>query len=77
MPRKIMPSPPPRPSAAEPADAGWVLDALEADQLVEARQVPLGRRKLSRMTLILLWLLRAYVVFMLIVIGVQLHRSLG
>lgn len=63
--------------AATAADAGWVLDALEADQLVEARQVPLGRRKLSAGTVMLLWLLRAYVVFMLVVIGVQLHRALG
>ncbi len=71
----------PKPTEARPAanaaDSGWVLDALEADQLVEARRVPLGRRKLSRTTLILLWLLRAYVVFMLVVIGVQLHRTLG
>ncbi len=67
----------PAATAATATDAGWVFDALEADQLVEARQVPLGRRKLSAGTVLLLWLLRAYVVFMLVVIGVQLHRALG
>jgi len=57
-------------------DQSTVFHALESDQLVHARQGLLERRRLSRRTLILMWGLRFYAVFMLGVVGYQVAQSL-
>lgn len=57
-------------------DETSVFDLLEKDQLVHARQDLLERRRLSRRTLILMWGLRIYAVFMLGVVGYQVAHSL-
>ncbi len=55
----------------------WVRDVLEPDQLVEAKeQMRLGRKKLGRGTRILMWGLRVYVLFMLIVVFDQVWTTL-
>jgi hypothetical protein len=43
-------------------DEPLLLEALEADQLVDSKR-PLGRRSLGPGTRILMWALRAYVLF--------------
>jgi hypothetical protein len=53
----------------------WVREVLEPDQLTESK-MRYGPRKLSRGTLLLLWALRVYVVFMLIIIGLAVWNSL-
>jgi len=50
------------------ADAGLVLATLEPDQLVAAKREPVPRRKLKGGELALLWVLRLYLVFMLLVV---------
>jgi hypothetical protein len=50
------------------ADAGLVLSTLEPDQLVAAKRDPVPRRKLNSAQLALLWALRLYLVFMLLVV---------
>jgi len=50
------------------ADASLVLETLEADQLVAAKREPVPRRRLKGPELALLWGLRLYVVFMLVVV---------
>lgn len=57
-------------------DEAAVLGLLEHDQLVEARQRPLGRRKLSLKTLTLMWSLRIYAVFMFGIVGYQIAHVL-
>lgn len=50
---------------------------LEEDQLVAFKQrTRFGRRKLSPGVKILLWALRIYVVFMLVIVGIQIFRTL-
>ena len=44
-----------------------VLDALEPDQLVQAKR-PFGRRRLGAGTRVLMWGLRAYVLLALVVV---------
>ncbi len=63
--------------AAEVAcDPAAVLELLEPDQLVSAKRVPFGRRSLSPVLRVVLWGLRAYVVFMLVVVVIEVVRSL-
>lgn len=50
------------------AEAEWVLSELEEDQLVEAKITPVPRRRLGRGELLLLWALRIYLVFMMVVV---------
>ena len=50
------------------ADAGFVLSTLEPDQLAEAKRVGVPRRHLRGGELALLWALRIYVVFMLVIV---------
>ncbi len=50
------------------ADAGFVLENLERDQLALAKNVPVPRRQLKGFELVLAWGLRLYLVFMLIVV---------
>ena len=50
------------------AAAEWVLTELEEDQLVEAKITPVPRRRLGPGELFLLWALRIYLVFMMVVV---------
>jgi hypothetical protein len=49
-------------------DAGFVLSNLEPDQLALAKKVPVARRQLRGWKLMLVWSLRVYLVFMLVVV---------
>jgi hypothetical protein len=53
-----------------------VLTLLEEDQLFAAKKKPFGRVRLSRSQVVLLWGLRAYVVFMWVVVVVAVLQSL-
>jgi hypothetical protein len=53
----------------------WVREVLEPDQLT-ATKMRYGRRKLSRGTLLLLWALRGYVVFMVWIIALAVWTAL-
>jgi len=53
----------------------WAYDVLESDQLT-ASKMSYGRRKLSRGTLLLLWGLRGYVIFMVAIIGLAVWNML-
>jgi hypothetical protein len=50
------------------ADAGFVLSTLELDQLAASKRVAVPRRPLRGGTLLLLWALRVYLLFMLAVV---------
>jgi len=57
--------------------ATWVYDVLKPEQLTTAKRVRrFGRRRLSRGTIVLLWVLRLYVVVMLFVIAYQIWMVL-
>ena len=53
----------------------WVREVLESDQLTEAK-MRYGRKKLTRGTLVLLWGLRVYVVFMVVIICMATWNAL-
>ncbi len=53
----------------------WVHEVLESDQFT-ASKMRYGRRKLSRGTLVLLWALRGYVVFMVYIIALAVWNTL-
>lgn len=68
-------SSPPRDTAPqEPADE-WVLSALEPDQLVGAKTTHYPRARLGPGTRALMWAMRGYVVFMLVVVGYQIWST--
>jgi hypothetical protein len=50
------------------AEASFVLSNLEPDQLALAKKVPVARRRLRGWQLLLVWSLRVYLVFMLVVV---------
>ena len=50
------------------AETSLVLETLELDQLVAAKREPVPRRQLKGGELALLWGLRLYVIFMLVVV---------
>jgi hypothetical protein len=50
------------------ADAGFVLSTLEPDQLAVAKNVSVPRRQLRGGELLILWVLRVYVLFMMAVV---------
>jgi hypothetical protein len=56
----------------EADDDGWVLEALEPDQLVAGKTQRFGLRRLGLGTRVLMWALRGYVIFMLVVIVYQI-----
>jgi hypothetical protein len=64
------------PIASTKMDDLTVRSLLEPDQLVDARQRALGRRKLSRVTLMLMWGLRVYAVFMFGIVAYQIAHAL-
>jgi hypothetical protein len=55
------------------SSAASVLDVLEPDQLVSAKQTPLPRRRLTGMETFMLWLLRFYLVAAM---GILLYQVL-
>ncbi len=57
-------------------DPRVVLSLLEPDQIVAAKGVALGQRTLSPGLRVVLWALRFYVVFMLVVVAIQVVRAL-
>jgi hypothetical protein len=68
------------PAGARPgegrASEAWVLEVLEPDQLVQAKEERLGRARLGRGTQLLMWALRGYVLFMLVVVGYQVWTTI-
>ena len=54
----------------------WVLDVLEPDQLVEAKQDHYRRARLGRGTRALMWGMRGYVLVMLVVVAYQVWRTI-
>ncbi len=57
------------------AEAGWILSNLEPDQLALAKKVPIARRQLRGWQLLLVWSLRVYLVFMLVVVFWQAWQA--
>lgn len=57
-------------------DPRSVLTLLEPDQIVAAKKARLGLRPLSPTLRVVLWGLRLYVVFMLVVVGIAVARGL-
>ena len=53
------------------ANQELVLSTLELDQLVKAKERHIPRRKLRGAELAVLWALRLYVIFMMIVVAYQ------
>ena len=64
----MTPKPQPESFAAE---QNLVLSTLEHDQLVKAKKHPIPRRHLKGPELTILWALRIYVLFMMIVVAYQ------
>jgi hypothetical protein len=62
-------------SSTPDLDPRAMLELLEADQLVAAKQrTHFGRRQLSARTRLLLWGLRVYVVIMLVLVVISAFR---
>ena len=57
--------------SASLADENLVLSTLEPDQLAEAKKQRIPRRLLKGRELLVLWLLRIYLVFMIVVVIYQ------
>ena len=53
------------------AEQALVLSTLEHDQLVKAKKHPIPRRHLKGPELSILWALRIYVIFMMLVVAYQ------
>jgi hypothetical protein len=49
-------------------EVGWVLRNLERDQLVQEKSAPVPRRQLRGGELLLVWALRIYLIFMMVVV---------
>lgn len=49
-------------------EVGWVLENLERDQLVQEKSAPVPRRRLRGGELVLVWGLRIYLIFMMVVV---------
>jgi hypothetical protein len=49
-------------------EVGWVLENLERDQLVQEKSAPVPRRQLRGGELVLVWGLRIYLIFMMVVV---------
>ena len=58
-------------AAAGPAEHDLVLSTLEPGQLAEAKKQRIPRRRLNRTELVLLWFLRIYLIFMMVVVIYQ------
>ena len=55
----------------DPAEQNLVLSTLEPDQLAEAKKQHVPRRRLKGPELLILWCLRAYLLFMVAVVIYQ------
>jgi hypothetical protein len=53
------------------ADQTWVLSSLEHDQLARAKKHFIPRRRLKGTELLVLWALRLYLLFMMVVVACQ------
>ncbi len=60
-----------QPTQPLPSDQTWVLASLEHDQLVKAKKHPIPRRHLKGPELLVLWALRIYLIFMMMVVAYQ------
>lgn len=49
-------------------EVGWVLQNLDRDQLVQEKSAPVPRRQLRGGELLLVWALRIYLIFMMVVV---------
>ena len=49
-------------------EVGWVLQNLDRDQLVQEKSAPVPRRQLRGGELVLVWGLRIYLIFMMVVV---------
>jgi hypothetical protein len=56
---------------AASSDQSWVLSSLEHDQLVRAKKHFIPRRRLKGPELLVLWALRLYLLFMMVVVAYQ------
>jgi hypothetical protein len=54
------------------ADRILVLSSLEPDQLARAKKHPIPRRRLKGFELLILWALRLYLLFMMVVVAYQI-----
>ena len=54
-----------------PSDEELVLSSLEPDQLAEAKKQRIPRRSLRKSELLVLWFLRVYLLFMIVVVVYQ------
>jgi hypothetical protein len=57
------------------SDNSWVLSSLEHDQLVRAKKHPIPRRHLKGAELAVLWGLRIYLLFMMVVVFYQIWTA--
>jgi hypothetical protein len=57
------------------ASRSLVLSSLEVDQLVKAKQRPVPRRYLKGSELFILWSLRLYLLFMMLVVAYQVWAA--
>jgi hypothetical protein len=53
------------------SDQSWVLSSLEHDQLARAKKHFIPRRRLKGLELVVLWALRLYLLFMMVVVAYQ------
>jgi hypothetical protein len=53
----------------------WVLASLEHDQLSQAKKHHIPRRRLRGTALFIVWALRAYLVFMIVVVIYQISTG--
>jgi hypothetical protein len=56
-------------------DQSWILSSLEEDQLVKARKQPVPRRRLKGGEVAILWSLRIYLLFMMVVVAYQVWTA--
>jgi hypothetical protein len=63
------------PLAISSSDKKLVLSSLEHDQLALAKKHPIPRRHLKGPELLLLWSLRLYLLFMMLVVGYQVWTT--
>lgn len=57
------------------SDQDLVLSTLEPEQLAEVRKQPVQRRQLKGRELLVLWFLRIYLLFMIVVVVYQAWTS--
>ena len=56
-------------------DQNWVLSSLEHDQLANAKKRPIPRRQLKGPELLVVWALRIYLLFMMVVVAYQVWTA--